>query len=68
MLATQIAAAVAAGQLPAQDPDLTAAALVGAVGEALAGPLADGSAPAEVIPGLVSFTLRALGGRDATDA
>ncbi|MFF1873846.1 TetR/AcrR family transcriptional regulator [Streptomyces sp. CB03911] len=68
VIATQIAAAVAAGRLPAQDPELTAAALVGAVGEALAGPLAAGSAPDEVIPGLVSFTLRALGGHDATDA
>ena len=47
---------------------LTAAALVGAVGEALAGPLAEGSPAAEVIPGLVSFTLRALGGRDAGNA
>lgn len=68
VIATQVAAAVATGHLPAQDPDLTAAALVGAVAEALAGPLAAGSTPAEVTPGLVSFTLRALGGRDVTDA
>ncbi|MFI6443728.1 TetR/AcrR family transcriptional regulator [Kitasatospora sp. NPDC050543] len=68
VIATQIAEGVALGQLPRQDPDLTAAAIVGAVGEALAGPLAAGSAPAEVIPALVDFTLRALGGHDATDA
>ncbi|MER7842918.1 TetR/AcrR family transcriptional regulator [Kitasatospora sp. NPDC096077] len=88
VIATEIAAAVAAGELPEQDPVLTAAALVGAVGEALAGPLAaappatagpldpsdpsDPSAPrratVEVVPALVSFTLRALGGRDDSDA
>ncbi|MFD7453291.1 TetR/AcrR family transcriptional regulator [Kitasatospora sp. NPDC059827] len=100
VIATEIAAAVAAGELPEQDPVLTAAALVGAVGEALAGPLAaqpsgpqppdaqpydpqpSGPQPhsdprphsdpqratAEVVPALVSFTLRALGGRDDSDA
>ncbi|MFJ8624285.1 TetR/AcrR family transcriptional regulator [Kitasatospora sp. NPDC093550] len=112
VIATEIAAAVASGELPEQDPVLTAAALVGAVGEALAGPLAGESAAppapaappvpaapaapaepaapaapaepggvaglaaptdsreatAEVVPALVSFTLRALGGRDDSDA
>ncbi|MEV7772372.1 TetR/AcrR family transcriptional regulator [Kitasatospora sp. NPDC086791] len=127
VIAAEIAAAVASGELPEQDPVLTAAALVGAVGEALAGPLAAtpgrgrvargsnaamrGSATAtpagatatpagttatpagatatpasstdtpagngatdpravaaEVVPALVSFTLRALGGRDDSDA
>ncbi|CAM5638240.1 TetR/AcrR family transcriptional regulator [Kitasatospora aureofaciens] len=93
VIATEIAAAVAAGELPEQDPVLTAAALVGAVGEALAGPLAAEPAPAHepapaptpahepapapapehsdnttVVPALVSFTLRALGGRDDSDA
>src|SRR5947208_6170032 len=37
--ATAIADGVAAGDLPGQDADLTAAALVGAIGEALVGPL-----------------------------
>ncbi|MFE7591676.1 hypothetical protein ACFU6K_19935, partial [Kitasatospora sp. NPDC057512] len=91
VIATEIAAAVASGELPEQDPVLTAAALVGAVGEALAGPLAaapgqaapgaaapgaaeTGTAEPEesdkttVVPALVSFTLRALGGRDDSDA
>ncbi|GAA2978901.1 hypothetical protein GCM10010519_12170 [Streptomyces lactacystinicus] len=109
VIATEIAAAVASGELPEQDPVLTAAALVGAVGAALAGPLAaapvaaagppergDGttssstttssttqssstttsstaggairSDSAAVVPALVSFTLRALGGRDDSDA
>nr|BFD90816.1 hypothetical protein KitaXyl93_21760 [Kitasatospora sp. Xyl93] len=121
VIATEIAAAVASGELPEQDPVLTAAALVGAVGEALAGPLAaapvtpaapaarttpattleadperrdsspsdnptsdsspgdsppSDSSPGDnppsdtttVVPALVSFTLRALGGRDDSDA
>ncbi len=67
--AQQIAAGVACGELPPQSPELTAAALVGAIAEALVGPLADGdAAPGDVIPGLITFTLRALGGHDAADA
>jgi len=61
LIAAQIADAIATGRLPDQNAELTAAALVGAVGEALVGPLAAGSGPDEVIPALVSFTLRALG-------
>ncbi|MCF3180132.1 MULTISPECIES: TetR/AcrR family transcriptional regulator [unclassified Streptomyces] len=69
VFAAQIAAGAAAGELPPQAPELTAAALVGAIAEALVGPLADGdAAPGEVIPGLITFTLRALGGHDAADA
>ena len=67
MIAAQVAAGIATGALPAQDPELTAAALVGAVGEALVGPLAAGTAPADLLPALLSFTLRALGGHDAAD-
>ncbi|MEV4616097.1 TetR/AcrR family transcriptional regulator [Kitasatospora sp. NPDC049258] len=62
LFAAQISEALAAGLLPPQDAALTAAALVGAVGEALVGPLAAGGGqPDDVIPALVSFTLRALG-------
>ncbi|MFJ6215381.1 TetR/AcrR family transcriptional regulator [Streptomyces sp. NPDC092296] len=68
VIAAQVAAGVATGALPAQDPELTAAALVGAVGEALVGPLAAGADPADVLPALLAFTLRALGGHDAADA
>ncbi|WP_377271246.1 TetR/AcrR family transcriptional regulator [Peterkaempfera sp. SMS 1(5)a] len=68
VIAAQIAAGVAAGDLPRQDAELTAAALVGAVGEALVGPLAAGAAPADLVPALLSFTLRALGGHDAADS
>ncbi|TSD99683.1 TetR/AcrR family transcriptional regulator [Skermania sp. ID1734] len=52
---------VAAATLPPQDPDLTAAALVGAVAETLVGPLASDPHPEIVIPELVAFSLRALG-------
>ncbi len=62
VIAARIAEGVAAGRLPAQDPELTAALLVGGVGEALVGPLADGRAPADLVPALISFALRALGG------
>jgi AcrR family transcriptional regulator len=66
LIAAQIADAVATRRLPPQNAELTAAALVGAVGEALVGPLAAGGGQAEtVIPDLISFTLRALGGSDA---
>jgi AcrR family transcriptional regulator len=64
VLAALIADGVAAGQLPDQDPDVTAAALVGALGEALVGPLSPtgGDAqPGDLIGEIVSFWLRALG-------
>jgi AcrR family transcriptional regulator len=67
---------VAAGELPAQEPALAAAALVGAIGEALVGPLspAEGEAsdprdadpdPADaIVEGLVRFCLRSVGADD----
>jgi len=68
LFAARIADAADAGLIPPQDARLTAAALVGAVGEALVGPLAAGAPPDKVIPALVTFTLRALGGSDDTHA
>ncbi|MFB7476409.1 TetR/AcrR family transcriptional regulator [Kitasatospora sp. NPDC056184] len=74
VLAAEIAAALAAGELPPQDPQLTAAAIVGATAEALTGPLAAApppdprTTPDAVVPALVTFTLRSLGGRDDSDA
>lgn len=56
-----IAAGVAAGLLPAQDPRLTATALVGAIGEALVGPLAAGEIEQRTIDDLITFAHRALG-------
>lgn len=56
-----VAEGVANGQLPPQDPRISAAALVGAIGEVLVGPLADGLHSESVVPELVTFALRALG-------
>ncbi|MBT2395407.1 TetR/AcrR family transcriptional regulator [Streptomyces sp. ISL-100] len=64
-----IAEGVASGELPPQSPELSAAAVVGAIAEALVGPLADGdAAPQDVIPALTAFTLRSLGGHVVADA
>lgn len=56
-----VADGVAAGTLPPQSPQLTAAALVGAVAEVLIGPLKSDPHPEIVLPELVAFALRALG-------
>ena len=65
LLAAALREAVASGELPEQDAELTAAALVGGVGEALVGPLsplADGSAPDElVVDAIRVFARRAVG-------
>lgn len=68
VIATTVADGVATGVLPSQDPGLTAAALVGAAGEVLVGPLSGPEAGVDTVPALVRFVLRALGGSDATDA
>ena len=56
-----IADGVANGQLPPQNSRISAAALVGAIGEVLVGPLAQEQQSESVIPELVEFALRALG-------
>jgi AcrR family transcriptional regulator len=57
--------AIAAGEIPDQDVELTAAALVGGCGEALVGPLsplAGTTPPAEqILPALRAFVRRAVG-------
>lgn len=58
-----IAHGVTEGKLPAQDCSLSAAALVGAIGEVLVGPLAADPHAETVIPELVAFAVRALGAR-----
>src|SRR5699024_6082758 len=59
VLARLIADGVRSGTLPAQDAELTAAALVGATAEVLVGPLVTGTAAD--IPELRRFALRSLG-------
>ena len=63
----RIAAAVAEGRLPEQDPTLAAAALTGLLVEGLIGPLAPEAAGRErdVVQSLTLASLRALGVADA---
>jgi AcrR family transcriptional regulator len=61
---------IAAGELPAQDADLTATALVGAIGEALVGPLSPTAADRDhdaLIAALTTFCLRAITDRETRD-
>lgn len=59
---------ITSGELPPQNAAIVAAALVGALGEALVGPLATGAEHPETVPTLVEFTLRAIGGHARADA
>jgi hypothetical protein len=64
VFAAIVADGVAAGELAPQDPAFTAAALVGAIGEALVGPLApthatpDGADADALVGDLITFCLR----------
>lgn len=65
IFAQVIADAVDAGELPQQDPEVTAAAVVGALAEALVVPLHAGVASRRVVPEITAFVVRALGGSHA---
>jgi len=58
---------IAGGEFPDENPDLTAAAIVGAIAETLVGPLSPiGGTTAseeEIVAGLVRFCRRAIGAR-----
>lgn len=56
-----IADGVRTGELPPQNADVVAAALIGAIAEALAGPLAAGAEDHDTVPTLIEFTRRAIG-------
>ena len=64
-LAAALRIGINLGEIPNQDPELTAAALVGAIAEALVGPLsAAATAPStepEIVASLLTFCRRALG-------
>lgn len=64
-MAALVREGIASGELPNDDPDLIAAALVGAIAEALVGPLSPigGSTASEdeIVAGLVRFCRRAIG-------
>jgi AcrR family transcriptional regulator len=58
--AESITLGIERGEIPPQDAAVVAAALVGAIAEALVGPLA-GAVEPSTVPSLISFTLRGLG-------
>ncbi len=71
VIALLIEDGIATGELPEQDPEVTAAALVGALGEALVGPLSPtaGDADADaLIAQIALFWQRALGAAPPTSA
>jgi AcrR family transcriptional regulator len=62
-----IADGVESGELPAQDPELSAAALVGAIGEALVGPVSPTAAtrePESIVASLRDFCIRSVTGKE----
>ena len=66
VFAALIATGVEAGELPGQDPELTGAALVGAIGEALVGPLSPTTTAREadaVVIALTEFCVRSVTGK-----
>jgi AcrR family transcriptional regulator len=68
LMAEVIAEGIEAGELPAQDVDATAAALIGAIGETMLGPLsptANGGDPDALIASLINFCTRAIGEENA---
>ncbi len=65
IFAQVIADAVDAGDLPPQDPEVSAAAVVGAMAEALVVPLHAGVAARRTVPELSAFVVRSLGARHA---
>jgi AcrR family transcriptional regulator len=68
VIAAVVADGVARADLPPQNAGIVAAALVGAIGEALVGPLASGTEDPDTVPTLIEFAARALGAGDATHA
>lgn len=52
---------VRVGALPPQDARVTAAALVGALGDVMVGPLSSDEPSPETVPALIAFVCRALG-------
>lgn len=64
VIAAVLGDGIESGELPAQDSEASAAALVGAIGEAMVGPLsptAKGGDPEAVIASLNDFCIRAIG-------
>ncbi len=67
LFAAVVGDGVAAGELPRQDPHVTAAAVVGAIAEALVVPLRAGDVPPATVDDLTAVVLRAAGAAQPTD-
>ncbi|HTU84829.1 MAG TPA: TetR/AcrR family transcriptional regulator [Solirubrobacteraceae bacterium] len=61
VVARELRAAIQAGEIPRQDVDFMAAALVGGCGEALVGPLSSVEGAEQIVTAIRSFVLRAIG-------
>jgi AcrR family transcriptional regulator len=64
LMAEVIAEGIEAGELPEQDVEVTAAALIGAIGETMLGPLSptsNGGDPEALIASLIQFCTRSIG-------
>lgn len=61
VVAHELRAAIGAGEIPAQDVEFTAAALVGGCGEALVGPLSAVGDGEDVVASIRAFVRRAVG-------
>jgi AcrR family transcriptional regulator len=61
LFASGIAQCIEEGLLPKQNPQVTGAAIVGAIGDVLIAPLGKGHADPDVIPEIESFVRRAIG-------
>lgn len=68
VIAEVVADGVTTGAVPPQDATVVASALIGAIAEALVGPLATGHDEPSTIPTLITFALRSLGVPDAAHA
>ncbi len=61
LVAAELMAAIAGGEIPDQDVAFTAAALVGGCGEALVGPLSSVDGSEQVVASIQTFVRRAIG-------
>jgi AcrR family transcriptional regulator len=61
LVAAELRAAIAGGEIPDQDVAFTAAALVGGCGEALVGPLSSVDGSEQVVASIQTFVRRAIG-------
>lgn len=66
LFATVVRAGIAIGQLPPQNPRITGAAIVGAIGESLVYPLGHSSPASDLVPEVLALIRRILGASTTT--